>query len=212
LRRWIFIGALVFLLFFAGVKVAPFVADFGKRGRRLTTTTPDDLGIIQESPAGLAAKASAVAGRPVSLRAYAVARMLRSEAGERTAEKPFLVGVAVNDARKLGWPLDQLMLFHTASARAGKFGKQISGRYATTKDPYEIDLTIAESVLGEIDLGGGNPAGSARKFVHKNAFGIQEGTRTFSAVTAEWAMEGLFPMDPGTGTDLVLFGPKAGLA
>jgi hypothetical protein len=116
------------------------VTDFVGAGDRLTVSTHDDAGVIREDPEDLRAQAEKYLGREVSEDAYALARMVRSEAGSADlVTKVRLANVAMNQARALGWSPYQVIVFHTTGARDGRYGSQITGRFASGKDPYEID-------------------------------------------------------------------------
>ncbi len=187
-----------------GYFVAPNLADFVARGKRLTSAHADDRGVITDDPAALAAAASAVVGRTVSPEAYALARMLRSEAGTRApAEKVAVAWVARNDADDLGWSLLKVLTYHKGTGRESHFGPQITGRYATTQDPYENDLKLAEAVLsGQFP----DPTGGATKFVHKSSFGVQAGTGSYAQIVDSWAQDGLIPASvDGAASDFVVF-------
>jgi hypothetical protein len=202
--KWAIVLTILALVCFGGWAAAPAVRDFVQRGRRLTSSSKRDDGVIVETPSELASLAGDDIGRDVAVEAYALARMIRSEAGNRdVAEKVAVAWVAVNDAFALGWALLRTLTYHTAAARNGRFGPQIGGRYATTSDPYENDLAIAEAVLaGELD----DPTGGATKFVHRNAFGTQPGTRTFEEVSAAWLAEGYVAAElPDVASDFVVF-------
>lgn len=152
-----------------------FVTDVTTRGQRLTISTPDANGVIREAPSDLVDLASSNLGRPIDPEAYALARMCRSEEGAAdTLTKVRLCNVAQNQAQALGWSVWELMLFHTTASRAGRFGKQISGRFSTSQDPYENDLAAAEQAQAL-----GDQTDGALNFADKRAFGIQIGSATF---------------------------------
>jgi hypothetical protein len=174
------------------------------RGKRLTFATVDDRGVVLEVPASLAQQASEAMGAQVGLDEYALARVLRSEAGSRSvAEKQAIAWVARNDADDLGWSITTLATYHNTAYRDDHFGKQISGRYASGSDPYEQDLMIARAVLiGEL----GDNTNGAVKFVHKGAFGVQEGTGSYADLLQKWGAEGLAPATvDGAADDFVVF-------
>jgi len=178
------------------------VTDFAGRGERLTTCQVDDAGVVTDDPDALVAAASAAVGYDVSRDAYALARMCRSEEGSAdTLTKVRLCNVAQNQAAQLGFTVWDLMLFHKTSTRAGRFGKQISGRFSTVKDPYESDLAAAYQALQL-----GDQTGGALNFVDRRAFGVQEGATSFDATVASWAKEGKQPGTlPGSPSSLVFF-------
>lgn len=185
--RFFLAGLLVLWLAFSyGDHVAPALSDFADRGRRLA----DGSDVAGGDPAELAAAAAEILGRPVDVDAFAVATMIRSEAGlGPVAEKAACAWVAINDSRAHGWSM-----IYTIAGPDRRFGHQAGWRYASGSAPYEDDLRIAEACLsGQI----GDPTGGAVKFVHISAFGIQPGTRSFDDVAAAWAGEGitLYPLE-----------------
>jgi hypothetical protein len=154
-------------LWFLGAPIAHAARDFVTRGKRLTRSTLTD-GVIEESVDELVLEASATMGRVVERRAYALARMLRSEYGTGpVAAKIAMAWVALNDAADLG--RDLVSTLNAGDRHGVAFGSQAGGqRYSTAQDPYENDLQIAEAVLGgEIT----DPTDDAVKFVHKNGLG-----------------------------------------
>lgn len=197
MRRWLWVVLAVALVSFWGRHV---VRDFVTKGRRLTTTTLGD-GYVEASPDELAAAAAAVVGRPVSVDAYALARMVRSEAGSGSVRaRQAVAWVAINDAGER-WSLLYTLTVNNRRP-ANKFGQQLGGRYATSRDPYENDLAIAEAVLArEVS----DPTGGATKFVHRGAFGKQEGTGSYESVVQRWGREGYQPLELGDVGDLVVF-------
>jgi len=191
---------LVVLLALFALGGGDVVIDVTRRGRRLTSTTDGD----RRTPAELAAAASAVVGRHVTTDAYVLARMIRSEGGHGNLQhKAALAHVALNDARELGWPLVKTLLYDRNDRDGERIGEQRGGRYATSRDPYEVDLTIAEAVLSGTLA---DPTHGAVKFVHVSAFGIQPGTSSYDDIVVRWAREGLRPFEvDGAGTDLRVF-------
>ena len=191
---WILLAlALLFALSGGG----DVVIDVARRGRRLT----DAPGETEETPDALAAAAGAVVGREVTPEAYVLARMLRSEAGSgNLVHKSAVAHVALNDANEHGWSLLHTLMVHNDGDR---LGAQRGGRYATSRDPYEVDLEVAEAVMGGRLA---DPTNGAVKFVHVSAFGVQPGTTTFDDVVVRWAREGLVPSEvDGAGSDLRVF-------
>lgn len=196
-RRWLWLVIL-------GIAIMGFwnrdtLKDMVTRGKRLTTSSGDP---VTQTPAQLAAEASRVAGHAVSVEAYALARMIRSENGSGTVlAKQAVAHVALNDARAHGWTLLYTLTVNSRRP-AGSFGSQRGGRYSTSRDPYENDLVIAEYAISGVLP---DPTGGADKFVHKGAFGVQEGTGSYDSVVRRWAADGYQPTEiPGTG-DLVVF-------
>jgi hypothetical protein len=184
-----------------------WIVDLTKRGRRLTVTELDEDLKVPSYPEQLAAKAMGVLGRPVTPTAYGIARMVRSEEGSGSpTTKRYLVWVLLNDSRALGWAPLKTLTYSTSTVRKGFFGKQITRRYSTARDPYENDLLIAEAVLAEYEAGRPDPTGGAVKFVNKLAFGVQAGTGSYAAVLAKWRADGLEPLNlPGAPDELVFF-------
>lgn len=185
--------------------MAPLLnVDLVDRGRRLTKSTTNAAGVVLEAPEELVAAAGRLLGRTVTLDAYAMARVVRSEVGTRASvEKVAVAWVLRNDAADLNWSIARAVTFHRTASRDGRFGRQTSGRYASGLDPYESDLNIAESVLSAHFP---DPTRGALKFVHKAAFGVQAGTRTYEEVLAEWRREGLEPRSVhGAADDFVVF-------
>jgi hypothetical protein len=181
---------------------AGMISDVAERGRQLTKSTVNAAGVVTDEPQALVDAASATLGRPVDPEAYALARMVRSEEGSAgQITKVYLANVAQNQARALGWSVWNLMLFHKAAERSGWFGRQISGRFATTADPFESDLAAAEWALSNPDQTGG-----ATNFVDRRGFGVQEGTGSFQDFVQEMAAEGKVPgVLPSAPSKLVFF-------
>jgi hypothetical protein len=203
-REWLLLGGGVaagavvwyFRSFSAPVALAAgYAVNVFTRGQRLTHTSADADGVIQDDPEALVAAASAVMGRPLSPQAYALARMGRSEGVDGME---YRMHVALNDLGELRerypgtYPdLEQLMI-HSKDARSdGRFSAQGLGkRYATTRDPYEGDYQLALAVIA--DHGAGiDPTGGAVKFVDRDSFGVQEGTGSFDDLRERWAGDGL---------------------
>lgn len=183
-----------------------FVADLTKKGKRLTSTSLDGDGRVHVDPAELVRQAAQLVGRPVMPDAYAVARMVRSEEGTGpVAVKRYLAHVAINDAAALDWGLLQLMTFSTVASRKGYFGRQISRRYSTAQDPYEVDLAVAETVIDGRARGGIDPTAGATKFVNRTAFGSQAGASSYEAVRKKWIADGYQPLLMAAAPDLVFF-------
>lgn len=201
------------LLVVAAIWGVPVARDLITQGQRLTRTTiDDDKNAVDANgdsdPEALAAEASAVVGREVTVNAYALARMLRSEESSAGPEvKAALAWVCLNSADEKRVTVLQRLTASKIAARDGRFGRQISRWAATTSDPYENDLAIAEDTMGKFMVyPERDPTNGAVKFVDKRAFGVQEGTRTYAEVEAEWATEGLRPFSlPGTPSSLVFF-------
>lgn len=184
--------------------LAPLV-DVVERGKRLNYATVVG-GVVQESAADLAAAAGEVLGRPVSEEAIALARMVRSEDGSAgQIAKSYKCHVAYNQAEKLGWSVVKLITYHTAPERAGHFGEQITGRFASGHDPYENDLTAAEYAQAQRGAGQ-DPTFGALNFVDVGGFGAQLGTGSYQATVDAWAKDGKVPGKlPETPNGLIFF-------
>lgn len=127
------------------------------RGTRLTRTSLDENGDVDADPMDLVANAASVAGVTVTLNEYALARMLGSEeANADPNTKVAIAWVALNEAERRGVSIANLLLRDNGPGN-GRFGEQ-RGRYASTaRDPYEVDLQIAQSIIsGQVgDITGG---------------------------------------------------------
>lgn len=190
------------------------IVDVIERGKKVTHAPVGPDGTVPGFPVELAAAAGAAMGRPILPHAYALARMIRSEGA---AAGRVRAHVALNDAASKGWDVVRILTYSTNPDARGLFGEQYTPasrapggrtsvrRYATSKDPYEGDVVLAERVLAEHDAGD-DPTGGAVKFADKSSFGVQEGTRSYAAVASQWAAEGLQPFNvPGYSDDLVVF-------
>lgn len=174
-----------------------------KKGRRLTRTVllPNGAAAlpgasVPVAPEVLRAEAAKVLGRPVSMTAYALARMLGSEGVRDTASKRRVrAWVLYNDWQKLRtqhgparWPtLESVLVFSQQKAENGFFGDQAGRRFATSLDPYEGDFIDAEQFLKDF-ASGRSPIGTATKFVDEKALGVQKGTqgKTLASLEKEW--------------------------
>jgi hypothetical protein len=188
-----------------GTNPANSILDVVQRGPRLTTSTVID-GVVQESPAELAAAAAAVVGRDVSEDAIALALMCRAEGGSGgQISKVYRCHVAINQAHALGWSVVEVITYHQTPARARRFGEQISGRFASGRDCWKCDLDAAEYALGQRDRGE-DPTAGATNFVDVGGFGAQIGTSSFDAVVQKWAADGKVPGTlPDAPSGLVFF-------
>lgn len=184
--------------------LSPLV-DVVARGQQLTFSTVID-GVVQESAAQLAASAAAVLGREVSEEAIALALMARAEGGNGgQISKIYRCHVAYNQARALGWSIVYLITYHQTSTRAGHFGEQISGRFASGRDCYENDLAAAELAQSQRNAGQ-DPTAGALNFVDRGGFGYQTGTSSFEATVVRWAADGKVPgLLPDAPSGLVFF-------
>lgn len=167
------------------------------RGKRLSSCTTNPNGTVSPPPEALRLQAETAMGRSVSMTAYAVARMLRSEGGSDTnIKRRVRAWVLWNDFQKLRkangparWPtLESVLVFSISKGENGVFGDQRGRRYATPLDPYEGDLIDAEAFIREFAAGKGDPTAGATKFVDKNALGKQPGTegKTLASLEKDW--------------------------
>lgn len=177
--------------------VGNVIGDLTKRGQRLTVSPRlNAQGQVPMPPEQLLAQAQVTLGRPISMDAYALARMIRAEGGSGPVpEKQARAWVALNDAAAHNWSL-----LYTIAGPDLLFGQQIGWRYASgrnektggTVDPYENDLYVAEAVLaGQLP----DNTGGAVKFVDIDSFGVQEGTGSYEDKVADWARDGLQPFE-----------------
>lgn len=182
----------------AGVDI---LADLVGSGRKLSTSILDEDNIVTNDPEQLRREAEDIIGQSVSADAYALARMVRSEAGSADlTTKVRLANVAINQARALGWSPYDVIVYHKTAARDGRYGAQISGRFASSRDPYEVDLKAALQALR------GDITGGATNFAHQNAFGKQLGTASniqpfVDTLAKEGKVPGYYPPD----SNLVFF-------
>jgi hypothetical protein len=202
LKWWHYLlgAAGVGLLLWEGDELVSTAIDLTQRGRRLSYGP--ELGAngqVNADPESLRLEAAATLGRDVSMEAYALARMLRSEGGGGSvAELQARAWVALNDAAAHGWSI-----LHTIAGPDGLFGQQRGWRYASGKDPYERELGVAELVWSE-QLP--DNTGGATKFVDIDSFGVQPGTGTYAELVAKWAKERLEPFTvEGTGENFRVF-------
>jgi hypothetical protein len=125
--------------------------------------------------------------------------------------KAAICHVVCNQAATLGWGVTTTVQYHKTSSRAEHYGAQISGRVASGEDPYECDLAAAEYALAQ-RARGEDPTGGASNFVDVRAFGVQEGTGSFSELVEAWAAEGKRPGTlPDAPSSLVFFWKGAGV-
>ncbi len=191
------------------------VVDSISRGKRLTYTALQANGLINADPAQLVDQASTVLGRDLPQELYDLARMKLSEQG--TDDGRLRVHVALNDAASHNWSTHFAITYSTNPTAKGMYGEQFTPadrapggvksvrRYSTSKDPYEGDVAIVESVLLE-RAQGIDQTGGAVKFVDRSSMGVQEGSGSFDDLVAQWAAEGLQPFTvPGYSDDLVVF-------
>jgi hypothetical protein len=170
--------------------------------RRLTSARKNSAGVVLDSPDELVTAATELLGRPVDKDRYSLARALRSEGGnESDQSKGYRASVILNQAKSRGLSVTQLALLHTNPARDGHYGKQIGGAFATTQDPFESDLFVAESADPSADTTGG-----AIQFSDRDSFGVQEGTSNWSEHVAQRQSEGkIGAILPGARSGLVFW-------
>lgn len=138
--RYVFVLLFVAILFLGGQAVLKLV----DRGKKVTSSTLGTNGIVEEPPSELAEQAG------TDVDTYSLARTIASEQETKSPSAAELIGVAcvvVNEARARGLTVTDLVT--SSSVGGGLYGSQSVGpRYvATSKDPYERDITIASGVL-----------------------------------------------------------------
>lgn len=172
------------------------------KGARLNHTSLNVDGYIPDDPAELIAEASSIIGADVSPDIYALARSGRSE-GKNGMEAR--MHVFMTQADQAGMSVLALTVRQPGSVKDGYFGTQRGRRWASSQDPYEGDVALANKVYSD-HRNGVDPTGGASRFVDKSAFGKQEGTRTYAEVEASWAQEGYQPFPyADASSDFVLF-------
>ncbi len=186
--RWFLFLLFASLILLGGKAVLSFV----ERGKKVTDSTLVN-GVVYESPSELAE----IAG--VDVDTYSLARMIASEQETKSPSGNELVGVAnvvLNEARARGISVTDLLT--SSSVGGGFYGAQSAGsRYAaTSKDPYERDITIASGVLsGDIpDITQG-----ARHFFSpatQDILHARDETKYKSAdeIDSRWRKEGYLPI------------------
>lgn len=172
------------------------------KGKRLNTTEVNDLGYVPEDPYALLNEARAIMGYDIEQDVYALARSGRSE-GRNGMEARMHVFMA--QAEQGGTSVWDLTIRQTGSPKNGFFGTQKGRRWASSRDPYEGDVKLAEKVYSEHN-NGIDPTNGASRFVDKSAFGKQEGTRTYAEVLDKWRNEGYQDYEyADASSDFVLF-------
>jgi hypothetical protein len=186
--------------------LSAFLATVQGRGSRVgTRTAVDDLGVVPDSPATLAASAA------LDIDTYALARMLSSENGNDPAIYKVAIGwAAVNRAGGRG--IAEVLLsghgdtyghfarqnarYRTGALDAdGEPATAHAGKYASTAlDPREDDVAIGKAILaGEIP----DPTGGATNFFSPRvqdagyAAGKPGYTKDAQEVDAAWTAGGL---------------------
>lgn len=157
------------------------------RGRRLTHTTLNDNGDVDDDPEELAAAASDVVGRPVTLDQLALSRMLASEESTSSTETKIAIAwVAMNEARRRAVSVSALLLKDNGPGD-GYFGEQ-RGRYASTRsDSYEGDLQIATAVeSGSIADTTGGAVHFLRPKLQDKLFAAGKTSKTAATIRSSW--------------------------
>jgi hypothetical protein len=176
LRRywpWLALGIVVLALFIPNPlsRVVKQAVKFLSRGKAVNANWPYNKksGLVEAEPEGLAEEAG------VSLDVFALATMLSSEHGNDPQVYKEAVGsVALNEARRRGVSITDLLLTVVNPSHAGFFGSQAdmekttskgghaADRYASTaRAPYEDDIGIAKALIaGETP----DPTGGALQF------------------------------------------------
>lgn len=172
------------------------------KGRRLNSTEVNEQGFVTDDPYALLNEARAVMGYEIEQDVYALARSGRSE-GKNGMEAR--MHVFMTQAEQAGLSVFALTVKQTGSPKDGYFGTQRGRRWASSRDPYEGDVRLAEKVYTEHN-NGIDPTGGASRFVDKSAFGKQEGTRTYADVLHDWRNEGYQDYEyADASSDFVLF-------
>jgi hypothetical protein len=190
---WVAVAA-VALWWFTGDTPLDILQSILSRGRQLTMITVDENGDAQEDLVDLCDAAGEILGSPVEPSALILAIMSGSEHGAAGAkEKALMQRVAMNR----GGDLVQVI------TNGNGLGKQGSKRpFATSRDAYEDDLTIAHA-----NLDGALPDDSfgAEYFVHRTGFASVTG---YGDTCRKWfASMGIVPVDVGGVGALRVFIP-----
>ena len=172
-------------------QIAAAIDDLATRGQKLTSSTPSTEEIragsyVNESPSDLAGVAAALLQRPVATASYVLARIIRSERarGGTNLEAVCIAWVCLNQSK--GWGDHQALI--SWACPNGKFGRQAGRKVATTLDPYEGDLTVAEAVLAGLIQ---DPTDGATNYLHPKGFATKA---AYQAVYDRWYAAGLRPM------------------
>lgn len=177
------------------------------KGRKLNNTGGRKSGLnaqgyIPEDPYALLNEARAIMGYDIEQDVYALARSGRSE-GRNGMEAR--MHVMMTQAEESGMTVWARTVSEPGNPSNGYFGEQRGRRWASTEDPYEGDIKLAEEVYVQHN-NGIDPTGGAGRFADKSSFGKQAGTRTYATVLAEWADEGYYAYYfPDASHDFVLF-------
>lgn len=196
--------AYVFIKHQEGDVTLETVADFlgAGRGSKLNNTSVNDEGFVPDDPYDLLNEAREKMGYDIEQDVYALARSGRSEGKNGMEARMHVMMRQAEESHSSVW---DLTLRQLGSPKNGFFGTQRGRRWASSRDPYEGDVKLAEKVYIEHN-NGIDPTGGASRFVDKSAFGKQEGTRTYAEVEAQWRAEGYKPYSyPDASSDFVLF-------
>jgi len=173
-----------------------------RKGRKLNNTSVNSQGYIDVAPNTLIGEAEAIIGAEIPRDIYALARSGRSEGSNGMEAR---MHVMLTQAEESGMDVFTRTVSQPGSVKDGYFGTQKGRRWASSRDPYEGDIALANKVVND-RAAGIDPTGGAGRFVDRSAFGKQEGTRTFDAVVAEWRSQGYEPYYyPDASQDFVLF-------
>jgi hypothetical protein len=191
---WVAIAAVAGWWFFTGDTPIDLLEALVSRGRRLTMITLDAEGNALEELGDLCEAAGKILGRSVTPNAMVLAIMSGSEhAAGSYREKALLQRVAMNRG-------SDLVEIITSGNGLGKQGSR--RQFATSRDAYETDLTIAEMNLdGSMD----DQSLGAKYFVHKTGFATVTG---YGDTCRRWFKNmGVVPVDVGEVGSLRIFIP-----
>lgn len=173
-----------------------------RKGRKLNNTSVNAQGYIDTAPYTLIGEAETLIGASIDRDIYALARSGRSEGSNGMEAR---MHVMLTQAAESGMDVFTRTVSQPGSPKDGFFGTQRGRRWASSRDPYEGDLALANKVIRD-HANGNDPTGGAGRFVDRSAFGKQEGTRTYAEVVDEWRREGYEPYHyPDASQDFVLF-------
>jgi hypothetical protein len=183
------------------------------RGNKLSESTLDDDGVIEEVPSVLTDMASAVLGFDADTDTYSLARAGRSEGVDGMEYRMHVIlNMLDADQARYGTGIYSsvtMLAIHSKNATAdGHYSKQGLGKpFSTSKDPYESDYALAQKVRAD-HAAGTDPTGGAVKFVDKSGpFSLDGEPATYDDIVAAWAKEGLIPDDtlPNATSNFVVF-------
>ena len=185
-----------------GETVLDSVTDPLVRGARLNHTAINAQGYNADDPYALIGEATEIYGDDVTEDQYALARSGRSEGVNGMEAR---MHVMCNQADRAG--LSVFALTVRGGAKDGYFAHPAGRRWASDRDPYAGDVTLARRVLANRQQGQ-DPTGGASNFYDVSGFGKQEGTGSEEAKRQEWLAQGLAPYYyPGASRDFVLWRP-----